>query len=289
LLKISRVKASEIILDAQEKSISKLEVFTATQIEEYRKERVQRISTGSFEVDKILDGGIQTDALTLLTGKFATGKTQLCFQATVNCLSQLKRKVAFIETEPGTFIPERIEEIATNKGLEINLDDIFVFRAKQIKTPAHLFLAYKKIERKIEEGIDIGLICIDSFIAPFRVLFGPREMLPARSREIGRHCSFLQGLAAKHNLAVMMTVQVMGVPDETLMKVVKRRIGIREQMVGGHLLFHSATFSLALDLVAPDIWEAFLFDSSYLPKARAQFVITKAGIMDVKGVKRGKG
>ena len=44
-----------------------------------------RLTTGSVELDKLLEGGIETGSLTELFGEFRTGKTQLCHTLCVTC------------------------------------------------------------------------------------------------------------------------------------------------------------------------------------------------------------
>ena len=50
---------------------------TAKEVWEKRKEQL-RISTGSENLDNMLGGGVETQALTELAGEFGSGKTQIC-------------------------------------------------------------------------------------------------------------------------------------------------------------------------------------------------------------------
>ena len=43
------------------------------------------ISSGSKELDKLLQGGIETGSITEIFGEFRTGKTQLCHTLAVTC------------------------------------------------------------------------------------------------------------------------------------------------------------------------------------------------------------
>jgi DNA repair protein RAD51 len=54
---------------------------------EYQKQRadILKLSTGSKELDKLLQGGIETGSITELFGEFRTGKTQLCHTLCVTC------------------------------------------------------------------------------------------------------------------------------------------------------------------------------------------------------------
>lgn len=80
------------------------------------------VTTGSMELDKLLDGGIESGSITEIFGEFRTGKTQLCHTLCVT--GQLPKekgggegKVMYIDTE-GTFKAKRIIEIAERYELD---------------------------------------------------------------------------------------------------------------------------------------------------------------------------
>jgi meiotic recombination protein DMC1 len=69
-----------------------------------KRERLRRISTGSKNLDKLLQGGVESMAITEVFGEFRTGKTQLSHTLCVT--AQLPRevgggggKVCYIDTE----------------------------------------------------------------------------------------------------------------------------------------------------------------------------------------------
>ncbi|MEM3426980.1 MAG: DNA repair and recombination protein RadA, partial [Nitrososphaerales archaeon] len=43
-----------------------------------KRQNIERITTGSKNLDELLDGGIETQAVTEFYGEFGSGKTQLC-------------------------------------------------------------------------------------------------------------------------------------------------------------------------------------------------------------------
>ncbi len=57
---------------------------TATEFHQKRSEIIQ-LTTGSKELDKLLQGGIETGSITELFGEFRTGKTQICHTLAVTC------------------------------------------------------------------------------------------------------------------------------------------------------------------------------------------------------------
>ena len=75
-----------------------------------------QITTGSKELDKLLQGGIETGSITELFGEFRTGKSQLCHTLAVTCQLPVdmgggEGKCLYIDTE-GTFRPERLLAVA---------------------------------------------------------------------------------------------------------------------------------------------------------------------------------
>ena len=71
-----------------------------------------QVTTGSKELDKLLQGGIETGSITELFGEFRTGKSQLCHTLAVTCqlpidMGGAEGKCLYIDTE-GTFRPERL-------------------------------------------------------------------------------------------------------------------------------------------------------------------------------------
>ena len=62
---------------------------TATEFHQKRSEIIQ-VTTGSKELDKLLQGGIETGSITEIFGEFRTGKTQLCHTLAVTCQVRIK-------------------------------------------------------------------------------------------------------------------------------------------------------------------------------------------------------
>lgn len=73
------VKLKEIV-----KTMVPMDFKTAADALEDRKQIVT-LTTGSTELDKLLEGGIETGSLTEVFGEFRTGKTQLCHTLCVSC------------------------------------------------------------------------------------------------------------------------------------------------------------------------------------------------------------
>jgi DNA repair protein RadA len=122
-----------------------------------------KITTGSKSLDKLLGGGIETQAITETYAQFGAGKSQLAFQLAVNVQlpeekGGLNRNCLFIDTE-NTFSPTRIIQMAKALKLdpEKTLRNIFVGRAFNSD---HQILLVEKASEMIAER-NVGLIVID--------------------------------------------------------------------------------------------------------------------------------
>jgi RecA/RadA recombinase len=286
-LSITKKAAKDICNDAKDKALPRvIPVRTFNEQKRHIKEVVQRIPTGSTALDEILGGGWRTESLHLLKGEYASGKTQLAMQAAINVLKYLKRKIIWIETETGTFSPDRFEQMAKAVGVTIDGDKDFIFiPSTGSSTPYMQYLSYQRaIQVMLEKKMDVGLIVVDSFNAAFREFYSGREMLPDRAREEARHLGYLDNISAKYNIAVILTGQVMGIPDPGGQLAERVKTGHTKVAYGGDILFHWCTYILSLDQMASKAegeWEAVLADSPDRPKAKCRFRIVSQGVRDI--------
>ncbi len=255
------------------KNATILEFSTGAQVYEERK-AIGRIETGSKELDELLGGGVEAKSITEAYGKFASGKTQLGFQLSVNVQlpvgsGGLGGKTLFIDTE-STFRPERIESIAKAKGLnpEETLSNILVVHAKNTEQQV---LSIEKADKTIKEN-NIKLIVVDSLMALFRSEFPGRGALGERQQKLNSHIHKLQNLADTHNLAVYVTNQVMDNPAILF--------GDPTTPVGGNIMAHAATTRLYLRKSKEDKRIIRLVDSPSMPEGEAVMKITPNGIKD---------
>ena len=72
-------KARQVLV---EQGLIAKDFVTATEIYK-RRQDIGKISTGTQCLDQLLDGGIETQALTEVYGEFGSGKTQFCHTACV--------------------------------------------------------------------------------------------------------------------------------------------------------------------------------------------------------------
>jgi len=247
---------------------------TALVLAEKRK-LVGKLTMGSTEVDKLIGGGIETQSITEVYGKFASGKTQWCFQTAVTVQlpkekGGLEGACLYIDSE-NSFRPERVAIIAEAHGLdpEEALKNIYVARAY---TSDHQMLLAEKAESMIKEK-NIKLVIVDSLMAQFRSEFVGRGTLAERQQKLNKHMRTLQKLAEMSNIALLVTNQVMERPDIMF--------GDPTAPVGGNIVAHASKTRLYLRKSKEDKRVAKLVDSPSLPDGEAIYRVTEQGIVDV--------
>ncbi len=264
-------KSQKIITSARQELDIGFE--TGKQKYETRKE-MKRITTSSEEFDAILGGGVETQAITEFYGEYGSAKTQMAHQLAVNVQlpedgGGLEKGAVFIDTED-TFIPERIEQMAEAKGLEVEevLENIHVARA--FNSDHQVLLADEA--QDICQREDIGLIVVDSLTSQFRSDYVGRGELAPRQQKLNRHMNTLLRLANAHNVAVVVTNQVMANPDQMF--------GDPTKAIGGHIVAHNSAVRIYLRKSKKDKRIARLVDSPYMPEGEAVFKVKNEGIVD---------
>jgi DNA repair protein RadA len=247
--------------------------MTGVEVLEKRK-TMKKITTGSKELDNLLGGGVETQAITEFFGEFGSGKTQLCHQLAVNVQlpedkGGIGKTAIYIDTE-NTFRPERIIQMAQAYDLEPEkvLENIIVARAYNSD---HQMLIVEKSEEIIKEK-NVGLIVVDSLTSHFRSDYSGRGMLADRQQKLNRHMHTLQRMADIYNLTVVVTNQVMARPDFFF--------GDPTAPIGGHIVGHCSTFRVYLRKSKGGKRVARLIDSPSLPEGEAIFTVLAEGVRD---------
>ena len=175
-----------------------------------------KLRTGAHGLDTLLDGGVWEKEITEISGGYATGKTQICFQLAVNAQlpkeeGGLSGKVFFIDTE-GTFSAKRIGTIAVAMGLDPQsvLKNIYYSHALDSKHQTRLV----KSAADMAKDHNIKLVIIDSIASHFRTDFVGKDRMIERQQRIMQHGSSLTNLAHVHGIAVVVTNQVVANVDE---------------------------------------------------------------------------
>ena len=249
------------------------EFVTAKQLYE-RRQNLQRLSFASSNLDKLLGGGLETQAITEFVGEFGAGKSQICMKLSV--ITQLpakdgglEGKVLFVDTE-GTFAAQRVYQMAQAMQLDPEkiLDGIIYSRVynsdHQILTVDHAF--------KICQEEKIKLLVVDSILSHFRGEYIGRESLSERQQRLNSHLHKLLRIAQALNLAVVITNQVQANPQAFF--------GDPTRPAGGNILAHASTHRIMLKKASKGLRVAKVIDSPYLPESETYFQITEKGVED---------
>jgi DNA repair protein RadA len=262
------------IAAAARKSVS-VDFITAEELWK-RRQNMLKCSTGSKNLDELLGGGIESQAMTEFIGEYGVGKTQICLMLCVMSQLPLEKggldgNVVYIDTE-GTFIPERIFEIANALGLDPHktLGNIFLARAYN---SSHQCLLIDNLFKFCPEN-NIKLVIVDSMIGHFRGEYVGREHLSERQQKLNNLLHKLLRLTEAFNLPVIVTNQVQANPAQFF--------GDPNRPAGGHVMAHACTHRVYLRKGSKGTRIARVIDSPYLPEKSIRFKITEKGIEDVQ-------
>ncbi|MDR0318537.1 MAG: DNA repair and recombination protein RadA [Nitrososphaerota archaeon] len=241
-----------------------------------QRQNVARLSTGSKALDKIVDGGLETQTITEFYGEYGCGKSQVCRQLCVNVQLPVERGglnggVLYIDTE-NTFRLERIVQMATHLGL--NPEEVVknIIYAEAYTSDHQMFLLENADE--IIKANNIKLIIIDSLTAHFRSEYIGREMLASRQQKLNKHMHKLTALSRAFNAVAVVTNQVMAKPDQFF--------GDAIHPIGGNIVGHTSQTRIYLRRASHGpIRIARLVSSPYLPDGEEILKVTENGIEDV--------
>ncbi len=271
---ISEAKAEKLITEA-----SKLVPMGFTTATEFQRRRADIISlsTGAKELDKLLEGGVETGSITELFGEFRTGKSQLCHQLCVTCQLPLDQgggegKALFIDTE-GTFRPSRLLQIAERYGLDGNdvLDNVAYARA--YNSDHQIALLEQACGMMAENRY--ALLVVDSATSLFRTDYTGRGELAARQMKLAQFMRRLMRIADEFGVACVITNQVVASVDGA-MSFVKDP----SKPIGGNIIAHASTTRLRMRKSRGENRIVSVFDSPSLAEAEATIALSGQGIVD---------
>ncbi|MEA2037005.1 MAG: DNA repair and recombination protein RadB [Nanoarchaeota archaeon] len=228
-----------------------------------------KVPSGSKILDKVLNGGYEKDIITTIYGPAGSGKTVLCMLCGIN-IARTKKKVIYIDTE-NSFSVERLKQIAKydyNKVL-----NYFIFLK-----PAS-FEGQKKAFDKLKEAVDnkVGLIVVDTIGMLYRLELGKNEAVYEVNKELGRQISYLNEIARKKNIPILIANQVYADFND------KDKVNI----VGGDLLKYSSKCLVELQITPAGNRKFILRKHRSIEQEKEMtFRIVEGGIL---GTKEGKG
>ena len=169
-----------------------------------------KISTGSFELNKFLTGGYETDIITTLYGSGGSGKSNFCIIVATS-QAQKGNKVIFIDTEGG-FSSDRFKQIhrGTKDEIEIALQNILLLKPTSFAEQEQDF---QKLLAHVKKD-DVSLIIIDSIAMLYRLELGDaitskdNEKIAEVNRKLAKQLRSLNEIARKQNIPIIVTNQV---------------------------------------------------------------------------------
>jgi len=273
---VSEQKADKIQLEAMK--LVPTGFTTATEMHLKRSQIIQ-ITTGSKELDKLLNGGFETGSITELFGEFRTGKSQLCHTIAVTCQLPIDNggaegKCLYIDTE-GTFRPERLLAVAERFGLQGNdvLDNVAYARAYNSD---HQLTLLTQAAAMMSES-RYAVVVVDSATALYRTDYSGRGELSARQMHLAQFLRTLLRLADEFGVAVVITNQVVAQVDGGAMFQADPK-----KPIGGNIMAHASTTRISLRKGRGEQRVAKIYDSPCLPEGEATFAINPDGVGDAR-------
>ena len=226
-----------------------------------------KVSTGIYPIDKLLDGGLESDIITTFYGPSASGKTNIAIISSYN-VARLNKKVIYIDTEGG-FSFERLKQIAKEE-FENVLKNILMYKPVNfLEQKKSVYLTYDYVKNNYK---DVGLIVIDSISMLYRLERGD-ENVNEVNMELAKQLQIFSEITRKYNIPVLVTNQVYSLFDE------KDKIGI----VGGDLIRYWSKCLVELRILDNGVREAILRKHRYLPEGLSvKFKIINDGIIEYK-------
>jgi|SRR3989344_348700 len=234
-----------------------------------------KISAGSYDLNKFLFGGYETDIITTIYGQAGSGKTNLCMLAAV---SQAKKanKVIYIDTEGG-FSVERFKQLAGESYKE-SLENLIILKPvnfeEQIK-------AFEALIKELKNKGQIGLIVVDGMTMLYRLELAEasqennQQQIKNINSELARQMRTLAEIARNRQIPIIITNQVYGefLSREEYESGKKREF----HMVGGDILKYWSKCIIELQNERGRR-KLILKKHRSLPEKELEFEITREGI-----------
>lgn len=172
------------------------------------------LSTECASLDLLLDGGIESDAITLVFGEAGSGKTNLALQCARSVATPREgpdgevipgKRVAYVDTEGVS--PHRLAQIFA--GVEESQDRLLFFTPFDINQQ-------ERMVRNCTKSPDLGLVVVDSINMHYRLhMDGGDDMQKEATRSLFTQLHHLTNFARQHRVPVLITGQVYGGEDQT--------------------------------------------------------------------------
>ena len=236
--------------------------------------KVEKISTGSFDLNKWLYGGYEKDVITMIAGSPGSGKTN--FSILASCSQARKgNKVIFVDTEGG-FSVDRVRQIVGDNYEDI-LKNIFLLEPTSFDEQKKTF---SKLLDKLNKE-QIGLIVIDGMAMLYRLELGDarkdgdNSKIQEINKEVAKQMRVLAEIARKKKIPVIINNQVYEdfVSEEDWKKGKKGNLNI----VGGDLFKYWSKCIIVLHN-DDSRRKAVLLKHRSLADKQLEFVIRQKGV-----------
>ena len=224
-----------------------------------------KIPTGSKILDRMLEGGYETDVVTTVYGPAGSGKTCLAMLCSIT-MARSGKKVIYIDTE-NSFSVERLKQIA--RDYKQIIDNIVFLK------PVN-FSEQKKSFEKIKDLVNdrIGLIVVDTIAMLYRIELGQnQDQAYEINSSLSQQILYLSEIARNKDIPVLITNQVYSNFDE------KGKVNI----VGGDILKYGSKCLIELQITPQNNRRLILRKHRSIPEERnIYFKIVETGVIGTR-------
>ncbi|MEA3414048.1 MAG: DNA repair and recombination protein RadB [Nanoarchaeota archaeon] len=193
---------------------------------------MDKISTGSFDLNDWLLGGYEKEIVTMIVGPAGSGKTNLTLLAA--CSQAKENKVIYIDTEGG-FSTERVKQIVGEENIEKVLENILILNPTNFDEQKK---AFKKLLDHVNKD-QIDLIVVDSIVMLYRLELGDaiqlknEDKIKQVNRDVARQMRDLVEISRKQKIPILVTNQVY--EDFLSFEDLQNNVEKKTNIVGGDL------------------------------------------------------
>ncbi|OLE68938.1 hypothetical protein AUF78_13685 [archaeon 13_1_20CM_2_51_12] len=164
---------------------------------------MERLSTGTSGLDRLLKGGFALRRINLVYGEASTGKTVLAMQSALEA-SARGFKVFFVDADL-SFSVQRLESL--DRGGEL-AENIVVFQPEDFGEQSRITESLEGMLSKTP-----ALLIVDSVTGLYRADIEKPGAAFIRNRELNRQLASLSDLASRFELTILLTGQVHSQPS----------------------------------------------------------------------------
>jgi len=235
-----------------------------------------KISAGSYDLNKWLFGGYDSDIITTFYGPAGSGKTNFCMLVAAS-LAKKGSKVIFIDTEGG-FSTERFKQIVGEDAEEVEkaLNNILLLKPT---TFDEQWTAFGKLLKELKSRA-VNLIIVDGMTMLYRLEIAEsgkdKDKIKNINGRLARQMRMLAEIARKREIPVIATNQVYSnfLSEEELRAGKEKSVS----MVGGDILKYWSKCIIELKMERGGRRRAILRKHRSLPEKELVFEIINSGV-----------